>query len=242
MYLALGIAVLFGLAVISGRGKKPPTLSPSLDKVGAAPPATARDLEAVANLVLTHEEDAAIVLELGSLFARNMLTVTQAPSGHYAVDARAQYFQAQKLPMRDDLVLLPESVLRKGPKGELYNIFQYRAFQLEAHILEATGAGGAFDRSATMTFEQVLAQGQKKMAGAGVVPLNQRAHFHCCDACGLCWAHEPPFDERENDRAHTCPRCGTRQYLALELEDFERIVALPMHPRVRAVQPGMVVN
>jgi len=74
--LALAIAALLVLAAIGGRGKKSVTLSPALDKPGPAPRASPTDLDVVANLVLTKETDAAIVLEFGALFARNMLTVT----------------------------------------------------------------------------------------------------------------------------------------------------------------------
>lgn len=164
--LLLAIAALATLAAFGGP-KKSTTLSPALGGAGStsgdsgpAPKASTADLELVANYVLTREEDAAIVLELGALFARNMLTVTMDGTGRYRVDDRPQYFSQGKLPLRDDLVLLPESLLHTGPQGQLYNVFQVRAFNLQKNMLTATGAGGAFDRSATMTLSQALAKGK----------------------------------------------------------------------------------
>jgi len=131
-----------------------------------------------------------------------------------------------KLPLRDDLVLLPEPCLHVGKNGELYNIFQVRAFQLMERILTVTSS---MDKGATMTFRQALEASKKMAAGLfGVstcAPLNARAHGHCCPHCGLCWAHDPnEFGLEENTEAHTCPRCGAEQYQAEELAAFQGAV------------------
>ena len=133
-----------GLALLLATRTKP-----KKQLAAPAPPATDADVKKVLQIAMTRESDPRVVLQLGALFMRNMLTVSSS-TGVYTFDRRPVYYNMSKLPLRDDLTILPD------PSGR--NPFGARAFQMMAPILLASAAG---DKGATRTLAQTIAQGGK---------------------------------------------------------------------------------